>query len=201
MCGIVGYVGNKQVVPVIIDGLRKLEYRGDDWLALLLWMRRTSWKCAAAEGKLRKSGRGEAARNMSAEDIEALAQGVGRHEAEIAGLPAWGVHNALGAAYWDFHFRIARASGSLLLIEYLLQSVLSAAAALPQPQRQHHPPEPRARRAQAILDAIQDRDPELAETTMRRHIRSAGERRAEAMAFDASVNQQPQAGTRRRTRA
>src|ERR1700734_231932 len=30
MCGIVGYVGQKQVVPVIIDGLRRLEYRGYD---------------------------------------------------------------------------------------------------------------------------------------------------------------------------
>jgi glucosamine--fructose-6-phosphate aminotransferase (isomerizing) len=30
MCGIVGYVGEKPVVPVIIDGLRKLEYRGYD---------------------------------------------------------------------------------------------------------------------------------------------------------------------------
>ena len=30
MCGIVGYVGKKSVVPVIIDGLRKLEYRGYD---------------------------------------------------------------------------------------------------------------------------------------------------------------------------
>src|SRR5271155_4138964 len=30
MCGIVGYVGKKQVVPIIIEGLRRLEYRGYD---------------------------------------------------------------------------------------------------------------------------------------------------------------------------
>ena len=30
MCGIVGYVGKKRVVPVIIEGLRRLEYRGYD---------------------------------------------------------------------------------------------------------------------------------------------------------------------------
>ncbi len=30
MCGIVGYVGKKSVVPVIIEGLRRLEYRGYD---------------------------------------------------------------------------------------------------------------------------------------------------------------------------
>jgi glucosamine--fructose-6-phosphate aminotransferase (isomerizing) len=30
MCGIIGYVGGDEVVPVILDGLRRLEYRGYD---------------------------------------------------------------------------------------------------------------------------------------------------------------------------
>src|SRR5271154_458700 len=30
MCGIVGYIGPKSVVPTIIEGLRRLEYRGYD---------------------------------------------------------------------------------------------------------------------------------------------------------------------------
>jgi len=30
MCGIVGYAGSKECLPVLLDGLTRLEYRGYD---------------------------------------------------------------------------------------------------------------------------------------------------------------------------
>ena len=53
MCGIVGYVGKKQVVPVIIEGLRKLEYRGYDSAGIAVSGNGDGLQIRRAEGKLR----------------------------------------------------------------------------------------------------------------------------------------------------
>jgi glucosamine--fructose-6-phosphate aminotransferase (isomerizing) len=53
MCGIVGYVGKKQVVPVIIDGLKRLEYRGYDSAGIAVAGNGEGLQIRRAEGKLR----------------------------------------------------------------------------------------------------------------------------------------------------
>jgi len=53
MCGIVGYVGSKQVVPVIIEGLRRLEYRGYDSAGIAVAGNGEGLQIRRAEGKLR----------------------------------------------------------------------------------------------------------------------------------------------------
>src|SRR3954468_13734816 len=53
MCGIVGYVGQKSVVPVIIEGLRKLEYRGYDSAGIAVAGNGDGLQIRRAEGKLR----------------------------------------------------------------------------------------------------------------------------------------------------
>jgi glucosamine--fructose-6-phosphate aminotransferase (isomerizing) len=53
MCGIVGYVGQKSVVPVIIEGLRRLEYRGYDSAGIAVAGNGNGLQVCRAEGKLR----------------------------------------------------------------------------------------------------------------------------------------------------
>ncbi len=58
MCGIMGYVGPRQALPILLDGLRRLEYRGYDsaGVAVLanghIELRKAAGKLAVLEGEL-----------------------------------------------------------------------------------------------------------------------------------------------------
>ena len=58
MCGIIGYIGTKDVLPVLIDGLRRLEYRGYDSAGVavvekgVIELRRSAGKLAHLEEAL-----------------------------------------------------------------------------------------------------------------------------------------------------
>jgi len=59
MCGIIGYIGSKPVVPVLIDGLRRMEYRGYDSAGVALIgpegvsLRRSAGKLVNLENSIR----------------------------------------------------------------------------------------------------------------------------------------------------
>jgi glutamine---fructose-6-phosphate transaminase (isomerizing) len=53
VCGIVGYIGPKRVVPLIIDGLRRLEYRGYDSAGIAVVGESGKLDIRRAPGKLR----------------------------------------------------------------------------------------------------------------------------------------------------
>ena len=79
MCGIIGYVGSDEVVPVILDGLRRLEYRGYDSAGMAV-LAPDAIQILRAEGKLR--------------NLEQLAYQQPLHGTTGVGHTRWATHGA-----------------------------------------------------------------------------------------------------------
>ena len=79
MCGIIGYAGSDEVVPVILDGLRRLEYRGYDSAGMAV-LGADGVQILRAEGKLR--------------NLEQLAYHQPLHGSTGVGHTRWATHGA-----------------------------------------------------------------------------------------------------------
>jgi glucosamine--fructose-6-phosphate aminotransferase (isomerizing) len=53
MCGIVGYVGDQEVVPLLVEGLARMEYRGYDSAGVVV-LDGSTLATVKAEGKLER---------------------------------------------------------------------------------------------------------------------------------------------------
>ena len=62
MCGIVGYVGDKQAADILVEGLKKLEYRGYDSSGIAVFgkdgivTRKTKGRRSMLESRLQSDG-------------------------------------------------------------------------------------------------------------------------------------------------
>ena len=71
MSGIIGYIGNKRVVPVLLEGLQRLQYRGYDSAGLAVMhdgkldVRRSTGKLRNLEEKIRLDPAGRRLRHRA----------------------------------------------------------------------------------------------------------------------------------------
>ncbi len=78
MCGIVGYIGKQESVPIIIDGLRRLEYRGYDSAGIAIVNKEGKLEIKRSVGKLK--------------NLESALEGKGLKGALGIGHTRWATH-------------------------------------------------------------------------------------------------------------
>ena len=83
MCGIIGYVGKKAASPILLEGLRRLEYRGYDSAGVAVVARRQICSCARKRARLTEG----LARLLKSEPV-AGNLGIGHTRWATHGLPS-----------------------------------------------------------------------------------------------------------------
>ena len=82
MCGIVGYIGNKKALPVLLDGLKQLEYRGYDSAGVAV-LSKGRIKTAKRSGKIKDL----VAMTMERPDLDSANLGIGHSRWATHGAP------------------------------------------------------------------------------------------------------------------
>ncbi len=81
MCGIIGYSGHRPAVPLLIEGLRRLEYRGYD-SAGVAYVEAGQLQMLRAEGKL-----GELEKKINGRNVNMATSGIGHTRWATHGVP------------------------------------------------------------------------------------------------------------------
>ncbi len=118
MCGIVGYVGSRPAVDVLLEGLRRLEYRGYDSAGIAVYEERER-----RLRRVRSTGKIERLAEKLREEIFHATVGIGHTRWASHGAPTEGnahphrsgpfvvVHNGIVENYWEIKQEIIHEGG------------------------------------------------------------------------------------------